>query len=428
MRSSLPKVLHRVGGRSLLGHVMTAAKAAKFDALQVVVGPNHEDVATEARRFAPEAPIFVQRDRKGTAHAVLQADIEAGWDTIIVAFGDTPFVTAETLARLADSIGGDVAVAVLGFHAADPAGYGRLITRDGQLVAIREEKDASAAERRITLCNAGIMALSGKHAPAILRKIGNANAKGEFYLTDAVEIAIGMGLRCAALETGEDEVRGINTKVQLAEAEAILQASLRRRAMERGVTMIAPETVFLSDDTTFGRDVVVEPYCIFGAGVVVGDGAVIHAFSHLEGAEVGKGASIGPYARLRPGTKLGAKTRIGNFVETKAAVFEDGAKANHLSYVGDARVGTAANVGAGTITCNYDGHAKFRTDIGAGAFIGSNSALVAPVKIGDGAYVASGSVITENVPDDALAVGRGRQAVKDGWAKRLRESRQTAKK
>ncbi|BAT60645.1 bifunctional protein GlmU [Variibacter gotjawalensis] len=428
MRSAFPKVLHRVGGRSLVGHALSAVKAAKFDAVSVVIGPNHENVGEEAKRFAPDAKTFVQRDRKGTAHAVMQADLTGNYDAIVVAFGDTPFVSAETLARMGDAVKGNVAVAALGFRAADPTGYGRFITRDGKLVAIREHKDASESERNITLCNAGIMALAGKHAAAILKKISNNNANGEFYLTDAVEIAAGMGLDCVALETSEDEVRGINTKAQLAEAEAVLQAKLRQRAMEQGVTLIAPETVFLSEDTKFGSDVVVEPYVVFAAGVVVEDGAVIHSFSHLDGAHVGKQASIGPYARLRPGTKLGAKVRIGNFVETKAANIEDGAKANHLSYIGDARVGENANVGAGTITCNYDGFGKAKTDIGAGAFIGSNSSLVAPVKIGDGAYIGSGSVITLDVPADALAVGRGRQSVKEGWAKRLRDARLALKK
>jgi bifunctional UDP-N-acetylglucosamine pyrophosphorylase/glucosamine-1-phosphate N-acetyltransferase len=430
MRSRLPKVLHKVGGRSLLGHVMSAVKAADFDAVAVVVGPDHDAVAAEATTLERSAQIFVQRDRKGTAHAVLQAReaIAAGCEKVLVAFGDTPFVRPSTFERLGKALAGNTAVAALGFRPADPTGYGRLLMREGKLVAIREDKDASAEERKITLCNAGIMALSGEHALGILEKISSNNAKGEFYLTDAVEVAAAMGLDCAALEAEEDEVRGINTKAQLAEAEAVLQRDLRRAAMEAGVTLIAPETVFLSADTKFGNDVIVEPNVVFGAGVVIEDEAVIHAFCHLEGAHVGRGASVGPYARLRPGTKLGAKSRIGNFVETKAADIGAGAKANHLSYIGDASVGDNANVGAGTITCNYDGYGKHRTEIGAGAFIGSNSSLVAPVKIGAGAYIGSGSVITLDVPDDALAVGRGRQSVKEGWAKRLREARAALKK
>ncbi len=342
-------------------------------------------------------------------------------------FADTPLVRGETLRRLRAPLATGAAVAVLGFRAADPTGYGRLITANGRLLAIREDKDATAAERKITLCNGGLMALRGDVALAILERIGNDNAKGEFYLTDAVAVARDMGLEAVALETPEEEVRGINTQAQLAEAEAMLQARLRTAALEAGVTMVAPETVHLAADTKLGRDVVIEPYVVFGPGVVVEDGARIRSFSHLEGARVGQGASVGPFARLRPGARLGAKVRIGNFVEVKEAEIEAGAAANHLTYIGDARVGEGANVGAGTITCNYDGFDKHRTDIGARAFIGSNSALVAPVKIGDGAYVASGSVITRDVPADALALGRGRQVAKDGWAENWRASHAAAK-
>jgi len=310
---------------------------------------------------------------------------------------------------------------VLGFTPGDPSGYGRLVMQGHALVAIREERDASSAEREITFCNGGLMALAGEHTLAILERIGNANAKGEYYLTDVVAIAREMGLKAVAIEAEEDDVRGINTKAQLAEAEAVLQQRLRAAAMEVGVTMTAPETVFLSADTKFGSDVTIEPNVVFGPGVTVEDGATIRAFSHLEGAHVGKGARVGPFARLRPGADLGPDVHIGNFVEVKQASIEAGAKANHLAYIGDARVGEGANVGAGTITCNYDGVAKHHTDIGKRAFIGSNSALVAPVKIGDGAYVGSGSVVTRDVPAGALAVGRARQAVKEGWAKRLRD-------
>jgi bifunctional UDP-N-acetylglucosamine pyrophosphorylase/glucosamine-1-phosphate N-acetyltransferase len=291
------------------------------------------------------------------------------------------------------------------------------------MLAIREELDASAAERRIELCNAGLMAFAGATALTILDCIGNENRKGEFYLTDAIAIARAMGRKAVVIETEEDEVRGVNTKAQLAETETVLQQRLRNVALEAGVTMIAPETVFLSSDTVLGRDVVVEPFVVFGPGVVVEDNAVIRSFSHLDHARVGKGASVGPYARLRPGARLEADVHVGNFVEVKEALIEAGAKANHLSYIGDATVGAGANVGAGTITCNYDGVAKHHTEIGKKAFIGSNSALVAPVKVGDGAYIGSGSVITHDVPPDALAVARGRQAIKEGWARRLRESR-----
>src|SRR3954454_1741126 len=417
MRSSLPKVLHAVAGRTLLGHVLHAVRGAHVDACAVVVGPNGEAVAEEARRVLPKADVFVQKERRGTGHAVLaaRAAIVKGADDIVVCFADTPLISAETLKRLRTAIHRHASVAVLGFRPANSAGYGRLITNGHRLVAIREERDASDIERRIDLCNGGLMALRGEIALDVLERIDNKNAKGEFYLTDAVAIADGMALEAVALETTEDEVRGINTKAQLAEAEDVMQWRLRDAAMEAGVTMVAPETVYLSADTKFGHDVTIEPNVVFGPDVTVEDDAVIHAFSHLEGAHVGKGASVGPFARLRPGAKLGAKSRIGNFVEVKAVEIGEGAKANHLAYLGDGTVGAGANIGAGTIFCNYDGKNKNRTEIGRGAFIGSNSALVAPVKIGADAYVGSGSVITDDVPSGALALGRGRQVNKAGW-------------
>jgi len=423
MRASLPKALHAVGNRTLLAHVLAAAETAGCGDIAVVVGPNHEAVAAEARAVAPHAQSFVQHERLGTAHAVLAARkaIMRGIDEVIVMFADTPLVRAETLTRLRAALANGAAVAVLGFRAANPKGYGRLLTRGDDILAIREDSDATPEERRIDFCNAGLMALSGRHALAMLERIGNANAKGEYYLSDAVAIARDMGLKAVAIETTEDDVRGINTKAQLAEAEAVLQQRLRAAAMEAGVTMVAPETVFLSSDTKFGKDVTIEPNVVFGPGVTVDDGATIRAFSHLEGAHVGKGARVGPYARLRPGAKLEADVHIGNFVEVKEAIVEAGAKANHLAYIGDARVGAGSNIGAGTITCNYDGIAKHRTDIGKGAFIGTNSSLVAPVKIGDGAYIGSGSVITKDVPAGALAVARARQAIKEGWVKRLHQ-------
>jgi bifunctional UDP-N-acetylglucosamine pyrophosphorylase/glucosamine-1-phosphate N-acetyltransferase len=430
MRSARPKVLHHVAGQSLLAHVLTAVGAAGTTATAVVVGPGQDEVAAEARRVLPGAVTFVQRERRGTAHAVLaaKAAIAKQPDDILVVYGDTPLIRPDTLTRLRAPLAKGAAVAVLAFHPADPTGYGRLITSGDELVAIREEADASPRERKIDLCNGGIMALAGKNALAMLERIGDDNRKHEFYLTDAVEIARGMKLRAVAVEAEEDDVRGINTKAQLAEAEATAQQRLRKAALDAGVTLVAPETVFLSADTKFGKDVVVEPYVVFGEKVKVEDGAVIRSFSHLAGAHVGKGASVGPFARLRPGTKLGDGARIGNFVEVKEAVVEAGAKANHLSYIGDAFVGAGANIGAGTITCNYDGSSKHRTEIGKDVFIGSNSALVAPVKIGEGAYVGSGSVITEDVPAQALALGRGRQVVKEGWAARLRALKSLSKK
>jgi len=422
MRSARPKVLHAVAGKSLLAHVLAAVSDTSVTATAVVVGPNDSAVAAEAEHVLPGAECFIQAERRGTAHAVLAARraIERRADDILILYGDTPLIRPATLLQLRKAIAEGAAVAVLGFRPDDPAGYGRLIVEGDQLIAIREEADADASERAVALCNGGIMAMAGETALAILDRIGDQNRKHEFYLTDAIEIARGMKLRAVAVEVEEDDMRGINSKKQLAEAEAIAQQRLRQAALNAGVTLVAPETVYLCADTQFGRDVVIEPYVVFGEKVTVEDGAVIHSFSHIAGTHVGKGVSVGPFARLRPGTRLGEGARIGNFVEIKEAVVEAGAKANHLSYIGDAFVGANANVGAGTITCNYDGAAKHRTEIGKDAFIGSNSALVAPVKIGDGAYVGSGSVITQNVPADALAIGRSRQTVKEGWATRLR--------
>jgi bifunctional UDP-N-acetylglucosamine pyrophosphorylase / glucosamine-1-phosphate N-acetyltransferase len=422
MRSARPKVLHAVAGRSLLAHVLAAIADTGVTATAVVVGPNDPAVAAEAKRVLPDAECFVQQERRGTAHAVLAARRAIGrhLDDVLIVYGDTPLIRPAGLLQLRKAIAEGAAVAVLGFRPAHPSGYGRLIVEGDQLIAIREEADASARERAVALCNGGIMAMAGETALVILDRIGDQNRKHEFYLTDAIEIARGMKLRAVAVEVEEDDMRGINTKKQLAEAEAVAQQRLRQAALDAGVTLVAPETVHLCADTQFGRDVVIEPYVVFGERVTIEDGAVIHSFSHIAGAHVGKGVSVGPFARLRPGTRLGEGVRIGNFVEVKETVVEAGAKANHLSYIGDAFVGANANVGAGTITCNYDGAAKHRTEIGKDAFIGSNSSLVAPVKIGDGAYVGSGSVITQNVPADALALGRSRQTVKEGWATRLR--------
>jgi len=431
MRSARPKVLHAVAGQSLLGHVLAAVANFGATSIAIVVGPGQDAVAAEAKRFAPDTECFVQNERCGTAHAVLTAKSAIAArkpDDILVVYGDTPLVRPQTLARLRAPLAAGDSLAVAAFRPADPTGYGRLIVAGDRLIAIREHLDASAAEREVELCNGGIMAFAGKTALAILGRIGNQNRKGEYYLTDAVEIARDMKFRAVAVEVEEDDVRGINTKKELAEAEAVAQQRLRQAALDAGVTLIAPETVFLSADTTFGKDVVVEPYVVFGEKVSVEDGAVIHSFSHLVGARVGKGASVGPFARLRPGARLGENVHIGNFVEVKEATIEAGAKANHLSYIGDAFVGAEANIGAGTITCNYDGIAKHRTAIGKSAFIGSNSALVAPVQIGDGAYVGSGSVITADVPAEALALGRGRQVVKEGWATRLRALKSIGKR
>lgn len=428
MESRRPKVLHAIAGRSLLGHVLAAIGPDPDVSVVVVRGPHAEGIDAEAKRFRPDARIVVQQERRGTAHAALAARdaLTGGFDDVLILFGDTPLITPETLSRLRDALANGAAVAVLGFRAADPTGYGRLIIEDGHLAAIREQRDASPQERSLALCNAGLMALAGQFALDILERIDDRNAKGEFYLTDAIAIARADGLATVALEAEEDEVQGVNTRAQLARAERSLQGRLRAAALDQGVTFVAPETVFLCADTVLGRDVVIEPHVVFGPGVVVEEDAIIRAFSHLEGAHLGTGASVGPFARLRPGTRLGPKAKIGNFVEVKASLVEAGAKANHLAYLGDARVGEGANVGAGTITCNYDGTQKHPTHIGKGAFIGSNSSLVAPVSIGEGAYVGSGSVITRDVPKDALALSRSEQVVKPGYTERLR-SRLAAK-
>jgi bifunctional UDP-N-acetylglucosamine pyrophosphorylase / glucosamine-1-phosphate N-acetyltransferase len=423
MRSVLPKVLHPVAGQSLLSHVLAAAPKGSSASLAVVIGPDHQAVEQEAKRVRPDTATFVQRERRGTAHAVLAARdaIARGADDLLIAFGDTPLISAATFERLRAPLKNGATLAVLGFRAADPTGYGRLLVEGNRLVAIREQADASAAERAITLCNAGVMALDGRKALEIIERIGNANSKREYYLTDVVTIVRDLGWEAVVIETSEDEVRGINTKAQLAEAEQVMQSRLRKAALDAGVTMVAPETVYLAADTTFGKDVTIEPFVVIGRGVSIADGAVIHSFSHIVQSSIGKNALVGPFARMRPGTTLGEGAKIGNFVETKAATLEAGVKVNHLSYVGDAHVGANTNIGAGTITCNYDGFGKHRTEIGAGAFVGTNSSLVAPIRIGNGAYIGSGSVITRDVPDDALALERGQQTNREGGAKRFRE-------
>lgn len=428
MKSAIPKVLHSVAGRSLLGHVLASVRASGVDRVAVVVGPGRADVEAEARRACPGAAVFTQAERRGTAHAALaaRAAFEDGSD-VVVLFGDTPLVRPATIASLVDAVRGRASIAVLGFEASDPSGYGRLVMEDGQLARIVEDKDAGASERAVTFCNGGLLAMSGAHALGILDAVGDGNAKREFYLTDAVEIARSRGLGAAALNVSEDEIVGINDRIQLAAAEALVQRRLREAAMREGATLIAPETVFLSHDTRIGRDVVIEPWCWFGPGVSIEDGAVIHGFCHLNATHVGAGAEVGPFARLRPGTRLGARSKIGNFVEAKAAEVGEGAKVNHLSYVGDARIGALANIGAGTITCNYDGFVKSRTEIGKGAFVGSNTSLIAPVTIGEGATVGAGSVITKDVAADALAVARPRQIEVAGWSASFRKRRKAEK-
>lgn len=429
MKSDLPKVLHRVANRPMISHLLDALSAISSERTVVVVAPG----MTQLVDAVAPADTAVQTEALGTGHAVLAArdQMQDFTGDVLVLFGDTPLLTAETMQDMltARRAAENPAVVVLGFRPDDPAEYGRLVTAaDGGLEAIVEFKDASDAQREIGLCNAGIMAIDGNHLFALLDAVGNDNANGEYYLTDIVELARDRGLRCAVVEAADPvEVMGVNSRAQLAEAEAAMQARLRDRAMAGGVTMTDPETVWLSADTKIGRDVIIGPNVFFGTGVTIADNVEIKAFCHIDGAEVASGVSIGPFARLRPGAKLERNVHVGNFVEIKQALVEEGAKVNHLSYVGDARIGPRANVGAGTITCNYDGFFKELTDIGADAFIGSNTALVAPVKVGDGATVGAGSVITSDVEADALAVARGRQKSIAGWASAFRKRRKAEK-
>ena len=417
----MPKVLHPLAGLPLVAHVIKAATAAGASSCSVVIPPDAKGFEKLATPI--ETRFFGQRERLGTAHAVLMARqaLEDASGPVIVLCGDTPLVSPENIRKLGAAIEIGADMAVIGFHAKNPKGYGRLITSEvGELLAIREEKDATPEERALSLCNSGIMAFKGHLLLPLLDRIDNKNKAGEYYLTDAVEIARSEGRSVACEVIGEDEVRGVNTRAQLSEVEAILQTRLRLRAMDGGATLLSPETVTFNHDTVIGQDVVIEPNVFFGSGVVIEDGVTIKGFSHIEGAHIERGAVVGPFARLRPGTRVGPKAKIGNFVELKAADVDEGAKVNHLSYIGDTHIGAGANIGAGTITCNYDGFRKYKTDIGAGAFIGSNSALVAPVSIGEGAYVGSGSVISKDVPANSLALTRAPQVHREGWAGRMR--------
>ena len=431
MKSTLPKVLHKIAGRSMLGHVLAVAQELQPVVTAVVIGPDMDAVRAEAVGQVPDVRIYEQTERKGTAHALLCAReaLETHDGDVLVLYGDTPLLSAATLRQLLGRLDEGARVAVLGFEAEDPTGYGRLLTEDGWLVAIREDKDASEAERAVRLCNSGVMAFRLENLLTILDRIGNTNAKGEYYLTDAVEVAREDGAQAAALGCTEEEVMGVNARDQLAAAEALFQHRARLAAMREGATLIAPETVWFSYDTLLGRDVVIEPNVFFGPGVSVEDDVVIKANCHLEGAHIRRGARIGPFARLRPGADLGEDVHVGNFVEVKNATLGAGAKANHLSYLGDGSVGAGANIGAGTIFCNYDGFFKHRTEIGDGAFVGSNTSLVAPVSVGAGAYIGSGSVITKDVPADALALERSKQEERPGWAAKFRTmmSRRKAK-
>jgi bifunctional UDP-N-acetylglucosamine pyrophosphorylase/glucosamine-1-phosphate N-acetyltransferase len=429
MKSALPKVLHPVAGRPMIGHLLDRLDAVQPDHTIVVVSPGMPEVAA----YVAPAETVIQDPPLGTGHAVLAARsaLEGFEGDVLVLFGDTPLLTEDTMQSMvaARRTAGDPAVVVLGFRPADPGEYGRLITAsDGELEAIVEAKDADAAQRGIGLCNAGIMAIDGKRLFNLLEAVDNDNAKDEYYLTDIVEIARSRGWGCTVVETGDPvEVMGVNSRAGLAEAEAAMQDRLRIKAMDGGATLTAPETVWFSHDTKLGRDVTIGPNVVFGAKVSVGDKVEIRAFCHIDGATIEDGAIIGPYARLRPGADIGADAHVGNFVEIKAARLDEGAKANHLSYIGDSWVGAGANIGAGTITCNYDGFFKSRTEIGEGAFIGSNTALVAPVRIGAGAITGAGSTISKDVPDNALSITRAPQENRPGWAMKYRLRKQVEK-
>ena len=422
MNSDLPKVLHPVAQAPLLEHAMAAGATLQPTATIVVAGHGADQVRAAARSFDAEAVVVEQAEQLGTAHAVAQASAALdGFDGVgIVLYGDTPFVQPETLERMVAALG-DHDVVVLGFEAADPARYGRLILNGSTLERIVEYKDASEEERLITLCNSGVIACKADLLFDLVDAVGNHNAGGEYYLTDIIGIARERGLLATAVTCDEAETLGVNSRADLAAADATFQARARATLLEDGVTLMAPDTVYLARDTVIGRDAVIEPNVVFGPGVTVESGALIRAFSHLEGCHVSRGAVVGPYARLRPGAELAEDTRVGNFVEIKNARIDEGAKVNHLSYIGDATVGARANIGAGTITCNYDGVFKHHTEIGAGAFIGSNTMLVAPVTIGAGALTGSGSVITSDVEPHALAVARAPQVEKAGVARKMFE-------
>lgn len=431
MKSDLHKVLHPVAGRPMLLHLVDSVASLSPERTVVVVGARREQV--EAAVASHGALTAHQAEQLGTGHAVAQAEAAlAGFEgDVLILYGDVPLVSADTMRRMLDRLHGDDAPAavVLGFRPAEPGAYGRVIVDSGsdRIARMVEYKDASDAERAETLCNSGLMAVASRDLFALLGKVGNDNAAGEYYLPDIVMLAGEAGRHAAVIETDATEVTGVNSRGELAALEGEWQAARRARAMAEGATLVAPDTVWFAHDTVVGRDVVIEPNVVFGHGVTIADGATIRAFSHLEGATVGANAEVGPYARLRPGALLGERSKVGNFVEVKKAVLGKGAKANHLSYIGDAEVGAGANIGAGTITCNYDGFFKYKTVIGEGAFIGSNSALVAPVNIGAGAIVAAGSVLTKDVEADALALVRPEQKSKPGWARRFRDA-MTAKK
>jgi bifunctional UDP-N-acetylglucosamine pyrophosphorylase/glucosamine-1-phosphate N-acetyltransferase len=428
MKSNLPKVMHPLAGQPLIRHVIATVEALDPERIAVVVGA---EMAAVSRAVQPH-PTVVQEPRLGTGHAVQAARplLEGFGGDVLIVYGDTPLLPAATLRRMIEARRGPTApaVVVLGFRPETPGGYGRLLVDgDGRLEAIIEAKDASPEQLALPWCNSGVIAADGASLFALLDQTSNDNAKGEYYLTDIVAIARAQGLDCRMVAGEEADLIGINSRADLARAEAFLQDQLRARALADGVTLTDPASVFLAADTRLGRDVVIEPFVVFGPGVTIGEGVTIRSFSHIEQAAIEAGASIGPFARLRPGAAIGAGAHIGNFVEVKNSAIAAGAKVNHLTYIGDATVGAGANVGAGTITCNYDGFVKARTTIGAGAFIGSNTSLVAPVTVGDGAIVGAGSVIARDVAADALALTRGPHVEKPGWAAAFRKAQAALK-
>ncbi|WP_457650269.1 bifunctional UDP-N-acetylglucosamine diphosphorylase/glucosamine-1-phosphate N-acetyltransferase GlmU [Profundibacter sp.] len=429
MNSDLPKVLHPLGGVPLVVHAMQSGAAVDPDKIVVVAGHGFDAVQKAVLAHNPDAFVIEQEEQLGTGHAVLQAKealVDFNGDMIVV-FGDTPFVRPETIADMVAARTDGSDIVMLGFEAADPGRYGRMVVRDGQFERIVEAKDATEEELAITLCNSGLVAADAATLFDLLQTIGNDNASGEYYLTDIVASGRKQGLSASVVTCDEAETLGINTRAELARAEALFQTRKRAEALENGVTLIAPDTVFFAFDTVIGRDAVIEPNVVFGPDVTVESGATIRAFSHLEGCHVSRDAIVGPYARLRPGAELAEGAKVGNFVEVKNAMIHEGAKVNHLSYIGDASIGARSNIGAGTITCNYDGFMKHRTEIGEGAFIGSNTMLVAPVTVGNEAMTATGSVINRDVPDGALALARVRQETKPGMARKLFEKLKAAK-
>ncbi len=430
MRSALPKVLHQVGGLPMVGHAVRTAVAAGSTSLAVVIGPGHDAVEKMVSGLAPNASFATQHERKGTGHAVRQAEsvYKDAEGHIIVLYADTPLVSKATLSGIAERLDAGADIVVVGFRPADTTGYGRLLTENGRLLAIREHKDATEAERQVGLCNSGIMGFRADTLRAVIDRIGNANLKGEFYLTDAVELANADGRRVEFVEADANEVIGVDDRRKLAQAEAQFQQLRRDDFMRSGVTLRDPSTVYFSYDTEIGRDVTIFPNVVFGPGVRIGDNVEIRAFCDIEDVVIGQGATIGPFARIRGGATLGDNVHLGNFVEVKKSILGDGVKAGHLSYLGDAEIGARTNIGAGTITSNYDGVNKSKTVIGEDVFIGSHTSLVAPVTVGDRAYTASGSTINQDVEPEALAISRARQENKPGYAPKLRARAEAIKR